>query len=101
MKKAVKRIQEAEEIYTKAAETMDALESSIEEFIELQPLIKKLADYYDSPDWLNDLELDERGKLPSDLNRGVLSEDGIYNLLERNKELLGSICGEDEGCTKS
>ena len=41
-----------------------------------------------------DFELDEEGKLPADLKRGVLSEDGIYNLLERNSELLGEI-GDD------
>ena len=35
------------------------------------------------------LALDEAGKIPSSLRRGVLSEDGIYNLLERFKELLG------------
>lgn len=101
MEQAVKRIKEAEEIYTKAEKAMDELESSIERFIELQPMIRKLTDYYDSPDWMSDLELDESGKLPSDLKRGVLSEDGIYNLLERNKELLGSFSREDKECTKN
>lgn len=101
MEKAVKRIKEAEEIYTKAAEAMDALESSIEGFLELQPLVKKLADYYDGPDWIKDLELDEKGKLPPDLKRGVLSEDGIYNLLERNRELLELITAGNEKCTKN
>ena len=101
MEKAVKRIKEAEEIYTKAVEAMDRLESSMEGFLALQPMIEKLADYYDGPDWMSDLELDESGKLPSDLKRGVLSEDGIYNLLERNKELLGSFSWEDKECTKN
>ena len=32
--------------------------------------------------------MDEADKLPKNLKRGVLSEDGIYNVLERNKELL-------------
>ena len=27
-------------------------------------------------------ETDERGELPARLNRGVLSEDGLYNLLQ-------------------
>ena len=31
--------------------------------------------------------MDEKGELPDKLKRGILSEDGIYNLLERNKEL--------------
>ena len=32
--------------------------------------------------------MDEAGKFPEKLKRGVLSEDGIWNMLERNKELL-------------
>ena len=31
--------------------------------------------------WIKDFENDERGELPLDLKRGVLSEDGLYNLL--------------------
>ena len=36
---------------------------------------------------LEDYEMDEQGMLPPDLKRGVLSQDGIYNLLERLKEI--------------
>ena len=36
--------------------------------------------------------LDEKGKLPKELKRGVLSEDAIYDLLERNKELMATVC---------
>ena len=32
--------------------------------------------------------MDEAGEFPDKLKRGVLSEDGIYNLLERNKEMM-------------
>ena len=46
-----------------------------------------LSDYLESGDWLLDYELDEAGLLPSDLKRGVLSEDGIWNLLTDCKEL--------------
>ena len=35
--------------------------------------------------------MDEAGKFPEKLKRGVLSEDGIWNMLERNKELLEQI----------
>lgn len=31
--------------------------------------------------WQNDYEADERGELPADLKRGVLSQDALYNLL--------------------
>ena len=44
-------------------------------------MLQELADYYESGQWLADFEADEAGLLPSDLKRGNLSEDGIYNLL--------------------
>ena len=44
--------------------------------------IKQLDKYYRSPLWKEDFAADEAGKLPSNLKRGVLSEDGLYNLLE-------------------
>ena len=40
-----------------------------------------LSDYYDSGQWLYDYTLDEMGLLPKDLKKGVLSQDGLYNLL--------------------
>ena len=39
--------------------------------------------YYTSGQWRDDYEADERGELPPDLKRGVLSQDGLYDLLER------------------
>lgn len=35
--------------------------------------------------------MDESGKFPEKLKRGVLSQDGIWNMLERNKELTQRI----------
>ena len=42
-----------------------------------------LAAYYESGLWLADYTLDEQGLLPRDLKRAVLSQDGLWNLLER------------------
>ena len=47
----------------------------------LQEKIEILIQYYESEQWKNDYSADERGELPADLKRGVLSEDGVYNLL--------------------
>ena len=47
--------------------------------------LKRLTDYYESPLWLQDYALDEQGLLPAGLKRGVLSEDGVYNLLAEIK----------------
>ena len=42
---------------------------------------EELLQYYLGGQWLRDYEADERGELPEGLKRGVLSEDGVWNLL--------------------
>ncbi len=37
---------------------------------------------------MKDFEADEAGKLPSDLKRGVLSEDAVYDLIIDNRDLV-------------
>ena len=59
--------------------------------LDYQTEIGRLSEYYEDPDWKADFALDEEGALPVDLKRGVLSEDGIYDALERNRELLEMI----------
>jgi hypothetical protein len=86
--KTIERVSEMEAIMDQALRIMDNAKESPETFLGCQSEIKKLADYYSSQDWKEDFALDEEGILPADLKRGVLSEDGIYDLLERNKELL-------------
>ena len=54
-----------------------------------------LAEYLESADWRADFEADERGELPEDLLRGVLSEDGIYDALETQRELLEALRNND------
>ena len=49
--------------------------------------MKELAAYYEDDDWREDFEADEAGKLPADLKRGVLSEDGIYDVLSGHHAL--------------
>lgn len=51
-------------------------------------LLKRLTDYYGSL-WRYDFELDEKGSLPPELKRGVLSQDGVYNLLDEIKSIFG------------
>ena len=71
-------------------EYMDALENALRlglalDTPEMQEKIRLLADYMDSGLWLQDYERDERGEFPPTLKRGVLSEDGLYNLLTEIK----------------
>ncbi len=52
----------------------------------LKEKVRLLEEYYESDKWKKDFADDEAGRLPKDLQRGVLSEDGIYNLIETWKE---------------
>ena len=54
--------------------------------------LRELEAYYTSDEWKQDFDADEAGLLPKDLKRGVLSEDGVWNMLEEYKDLLGSKC---------
>ena len=49
--------------------------------------IAELSKYYSSELWKLDFAADETGNLPPDLKRGVLSEDGIWNLLADYRDI--------------
>ena len=51
------------------------------------PELKELEAYYTSPEWQEDYAADEAGLLPEGLKRGVLSQDGISDLLDRFRDL--------------
>ena len=63
------------------------LSTALDKWDAIQDDIVALDEYYGSGEWRQDFEDDEAGKLPQDLKRGVLSEDGIWNLLADCKEL--------------
>lgn len=48
--------------------------------------VAALAAYMDSGDWLQDYTADEQGRIPRDMKRGVLSQDGLYNLLQEARK---------------
>ena len=52
-----------------------------EKSARIQEAIHILSEYYGSDEWKQDFADDEAGLLPKDLKRGVLSEDGIWNVL--------------------
>ena len=95
MSKELKRITEMEELFDEVQKAQDSLEKAIEDYRSLQPKVRKLEKYYTGKQWKEDFDRDERGEIPADVKRGVLSEDGIYNMLERDKEIMDLI-GEAE-----
>lgn len=85
--KAISRISQMEALFDAARAGVDALEKEVGKFKNLRDMMERLEAYYTSADWKKDFALDEGGMLPLDLKRGVLSEDGIYDLLERYRDL--------------
>jgi len=90
--KRIDRITHMEGLLDKSVEVIARLEQAIEDFNALAPDIAELETYYTSSQWRKDFEADEAGKLPKDLKRGVLSEDGIWNVLEDYKRLKEVVC---------
>ena len=90
--KRIDRITHMEGLLDKSVEVIARLEQAIEDFDAIQPDIAELEAYYTSPQWRKDFEADEAGKLPKNLKRGVLSEDGIWNVLEDYKRLKEVVC---------
>lgn len=76
-----------EAILDKASKIFEELEEKIVEYWALQPDMRRLEEYYASPQWKKDFSMEEKGLFPKDVKRGVLSEDGIYDILERNMSL--------------
>jgi len=76
-----------EQQFNRAASAVMQLSVALDQLQESQDAIKALSDYYGSDTWKQDFTDDERGRLPHNLRRGVLSEDAIWNLLEDYREL--------------
>lgn len=73
-------LDESANALAKASEALDELEVTLCAF-------DKLSRYYGSAQWMKDFEADEAGKLPEELKRGVLSEDGAYDVIVGYRDL--------------
>ena len=90
-KKQTQRIRQMERHLNRASAAIKRLSAALDKYEEAQEDFAALSDYYGSEDWKQDFADDEAGRLPASLKRGVLSEDGIWNLFEDNKELQEKI----------
>jgi hypothetical protein len=86
-KKQLARIRQMERRFRAVTAAMKRLNAALDKWEAVQDDIAALSGYYSSQEWRKDFEDDEAGLLPEDLKRGVLSEDGLWNLLDSCKEL--------------
>lgn len=81
--KQLARIKKMEDDFNLVSEVVKSLDEALADYEAIQRRITRLTDYQESGQWRKDFEADERGELPKylELRRGVLSEDGLDNLL--------------------
>ena len=87
MEERMERIRRMERLFDFVLEAIKERPMPLDKYEEAKKAIVSLSEYYDSKEWRQDYEADEAGLLPKDLKRGVLSEDGIWNLLSDWREL--------------
>ena len=83
----MERIRYMEQLFDLVSESITEPYTALDKSEKIQEAIAALSDYYSSDEWKQDYADDEAGRLPKDLKRGVLSEDGIWNLLSDWREL--------------
>ena len=83
----IRRIMRMEHAMETVAAAAEALERALGTWEASREALRELTDYYDGGLWLRDFQADEAGQLPAGLKRGVLSEDGLYDLLQQVREL--------------
>ena len=81
----IERIEQMEKILDSLKEAIAQVNTAISRLRELGPQAMELDEYHGSSEWFDDLKADENGLLPKGLKRGVLSEDGIYDVLNEYK----------------
>ena len=82
------RVREMEERYDELTRVLAGLDEAISEYKTFKPDLQALREYMESGQWKQDFEADETGQIPADVKRGVLSEDGLYDLLQGADKIL-------------
>lgn len=78
----IRRIEKMEEHFVLLQQVLKSNPQRLKQDDVIQNCLAELSQYYQKGQWLADYEADEQGKLPQELKRGVLSQDGVYNLLK-------------------
>ena len=83
----IERIKEMEEHFDLFQAAVKGLSDALDSYEDALKSYQKVDAYFGSDQWLRDFEADEAGKLPKDLKRGILSEDGAFDVLTENRAL--------------
>ncbi|NQI73325.1 DUF4298 domain-containing protein [Streptococcus suis] len=87
---ASKRVEEMEKIFNMHLEMNKFLADSVTQLNQAQSSYLRLLDYYQSQTYMEDLDLSNKGYFDG-IPCGVLSEDGVYNLLFDRSNLASQL----------
>lgn len=82
------RVREMEDRYDELTRVLAGLDDAISEYKAFKPELQVLREYMESGQWKKDFEADEAGQIPAEVKRGVLSEDGLFDLLQGADKIL-------------
>ena len=88
MNKTVNRIKDMEKRMRRVTKVVKSMEYALDEWDLMNSDLKVLNKYLGSEEWKADRQADEAGQLPDNLRRGVLSEDGIWDLLVDHRVMM-------------
>jgi len=83
----IERITRNEERFDKILDSVKELKNALEKYSNYEKELKLLKKYYESRNWLKDKNDLEKNKLPK-IKAGVLSEDGVWNMLSDIDEII-------------
>lgn len=72
------------ETYEKYGELIGKINNILDELEENREDFDKLVEYYYSEQFQKDYDDSNQGKIDSDINQGILTEDAIYDLMGDN-----------------
>ncbi len=93
----IRRVARMEAVYNQCDAAVNNLIAAAEQFLAAEPALRELDAYYQSSLWMADFDAERRGEFPQDMNRGILTEDAIWDLLTdeaRMRKLLAYIMKE-------
>ena len=88
--KMINRIRKHEKQYDRLQRAVTLYGIAVAELVDARSDYDDLEGYLDGK-WKDDFEADEAGRLPENLKRGVLSEDGLWNLLNDYDYIVGKV----------
>ena len=90
-KDLTERVLLMEDRYNEVMRVLATLDEAVAEYEDFKSELDVLKDYMESGQWKADFEADEDGLIPENLSRGVLSEDGLYNLLDDADKIIAHV----------